>query len=78
MPIDYRKLKGRIKEVFGTQGIFANKMGWSERTSSLKLNGKISWRQDEILLAAELLKLDESDIVPYFFTLKVQDIEHLV
>nr|DAZ28662.1 MAG TPA: Protein of unknown function (DUF739) [Caudoviricetes sp.] len=47
-------------------------MKWSERTLSLKLNGKISWKQTDIVKAVELLKLTDNDISEYFFTLKVQ------
>lgn len=39
MPYNYAKLLGRIVEVVGTQGKFANRMGLSERTISRKLNG---------------------------------------
>lgn len=74
MPIDYSKLRGRIIEKCGTQGAFAQMMGLSERTTSLKLAGKIAFKQPEILKALEVLDLQDSDIQAYFFTLKVQDI----
>ena len=74
MPFNYNKLKGRIVEVFGNQLGFARAMGWSERTLSLKLNGKVAWKQDDILKAISLLDLSESDIQEYFFTIKVQNI----
>ena len=38
MPYDYSKLNGRIVEKCGTQANFAEMMGLSERTISLKLN----------------------------------------
>lgn len=75
MPIDYSKLRGRIVEVYGSQGEFSRKMGWSERTTSLKMNGHVSWKQDEILRAKDLLKLNDEDILIYFFTIKVQSNE---
>ena len=74
MSFNYRKLRGRIVEICGTQGEFASKMGMSERTISLKLQGKISWRQHEIMKALEVLQLNESDIQTYFFDLEVQDV----
>ena len=40
MCYDYSKLAGRIVEKFGTQYNFAIAMGLSERTISLKMNGK--------------------------------------
>ena len=74
MPINYSKLKGRIVEKCGTQGNFAQKMGLSERTVSLKLSGKIPFKQPEILKALEVLDLSDEDIQAYFFVLKVQNI----
>jgi hypothetical protein len=75
MAFNYNKLKGRIVEVFGTQGQFAKAMNWSERTLSLKLNGNRTWRQDDICKAINLLGLSEGDIQLYFFTPEVQNIE---
>lgn len=75
MAFDYRKLKGKIIEVFGTQSAFSVAMGWSERTTSLKLNGKIPWKQPEIFKAINLLNLMDNNIQEYFFTLKVQSFE---
>ena len=72
MAFDYSRLKGRIVEVYGTNAAFSKDMGWSERTMSLKMNGKVDWKQDEICKALGLLKLNMCDIQPYFFTLKVQ------
>lgn len=72
MAYDYAKLNGKIVEKCGTQAIFAEKMGLSERTISLKLNNKIAFKQPEIQKALSILGLTESDIQPYFFTLKVQ------
>lgn len=71
MAYEYRKLIGRIIEVCGTRTEFAKQMGLSERTISLKLNGKIDWKQSEILKAVEILGIDDSEIQGYFFTLKV-------
>ena len=41
MAFNYAKLLGKIVEIFGTQRKFAEAMGLSERTISLKLNGKM-------------------------------------
>lgn len=76
MTFDYSKLRGRIVEVFNTQSNFASAMGWSERTLSLKMNGMRSWKQIDICKAVKLLELTTEDIPIYFFTLKVQNIEH--
>lgn len=72
MAYNYSKLNGRIVEVCGTQLAFAEKMGLSERTVSMKLNNKIAWKQTEIQKAIGILQLTPDDIQSYFFTLKVQ------
>ncbi len=72
MAYDYSKLMGRITEKFGTQGRFAAEMGMSERSLSLKLNGKVPFKQPEISKACSVLEIAEADIYPYFFTLEVQ------
>ncbi len=74
MAFDYSKLRGRIVEKFGSQSDFAKAFGCSERTLSLKMNGKISWKQSEMIKAMSLLGLSGEDIQDYFFTLEVQSI----
>lgn len=69
MGYDYRKLLGKIVERVGTQAAFAEKIGRSERTVSLKLNGKRAWTQVEISKACEVLDIPVSEINNYFFTL---------
>ena len=69
---DYSKLKGRIMEKIGTQKAFAESMGWSERTTSLKLSRKIPWTQLDIEKAMEVLGLESNQIPEYFFNIKVQ------
>ncbi len=72
MAFNYDKLKGRIIEIFGAQYRFAEAMGMSDRTLSLKLNGGVPWNQPDICKAVSLLKLKDSDIPEYFFNEKVQ------
>ena len=72
MPYDYSKLSGIIAEKFGTRGAFADKIGMSERTLSLKMNGKVEWKQNEIYSACQLLGITNDQITDYFFAIKVQ------
>lgn len=64
---EYRKLIGRIIEKYGTRKAFAEKLGISENSMSLKLNGKTGFSQDEMTRWGELLGIDVSEIGDYFF-----------
>lgn len=72
---DYTRLTNKITEIFSCDVNFAIKMGFSERTLSLKLNNKSEWKQTEIIKACNLLGIAVSEVDIYFFTLKVQRIE---
>lgn len=72
MAYNYSKLRGRIIEKFGTQAKFATKMGVSERTLSLKLNGEIYFKQNEITKASHLLDIPDDEVMVYFFNQEVQ------
>lgn len=72
MSFDYSSLLGKIVEVYGTQANFAEAMGLSERSISLKLNNKVRWKDTEIITVANLLDIEAEDIPKYFFKVKVQ------
>lgn len=72
MEYDYSKLKGRIIEVYETQGNFASAMGKTQETLSKKLNNIRRFDQNEITLAIQLLNISPEDINSYFFKQKVQ------
>lgn len=65
---DYRKLRGRIKEKFGTQAEFSKKIGLSEVSVSNKLNNIVDWGQEEMENTISALEIPYSDIHSYFFT----------
>ena len=44
-------------------------MEMSERTISLKLNGKVGWKQTEIAKACSVLDIRDVEIPNYFFAL---------
>lgn len=75
MRFDYAKLKGRIREKYGKQEVFAKAIGLTPTTISFKINGKAKWRQDEIVKAARLLEISKEEIVEYFFNYEVQELE---
>lgn len=67
MSYEYSKLKGRIKEVFGTQEAFAAAMGMSSAVLSARLNNVNNFSQAEIDLACKLLHIPDGEIRSYFF-----------
>ena len=69
--MDYRKLKGRIKEVFDTQDAFAKALGMSCVSLNLKVNDRREWTTGEIVKACELLNIPLTDAHLYFFIAKV-------
>lgn len=77
MNFNYSKLRGKIREIFNTQGDFAKAMGMSTTSLSVKLNNNVEFSQKEIEKAVELLKIDKEEIPVYFFTLEVQEPELL-
>ena len=72
MSYDYSKLIGKIIEKYGKRASFAKAMKLSEHSLSMKLNSKISFKQEEIVKACRLLGIDFSEIPVYFFAVKVQ------
>lgn len=69
---DYSKLRGKIKEVFGTEGNFAKAMVLSSTALSQKLNNIVPFTQLEINRACDLLGIPLEFIPVYFFTEKVK------
>lgn len=65
--MSYSKLKGRIRECFGTQGDFASALKMSESTLSLKLNAKSEWSRSEVEKACHLLGIPIEQVGDYFF-----------
>ena len=67
MIYDYSKLNGKIVEKCGTQSKFANLIGLSERSLSLKLNNKVSFKQNEMQKALLILGVETNKLTDYFF-----------
>lgn len=68
MPYTYNKLRGRIVELYGTQGNFARKIGVSENSISKKLTCKTEFSQKEIMQWSILLNVEKDEYGEYFFT----------
>ena len=69
--MSYSKLKGKIKEVFGTNQAFADAMGKDVSTISAKLNNKSTWKREDIENACELLHIPIEEVHIYFFVQKL-------
>ena len=72
MSIDYSKLRGKIKEEFGTEGSFSKAMHMGRVSLSQRMNGKLDFTTSEIKLACRLLSIPEHEIPAYFFAIEVQ------
>lgn len=70
--MSYAKLRGKIREVYGTQDAFSEAMGVSSVTISQRLNGKTDWKTNEIAKACELLGIPLKDVALYFFTPEIK------
>ena len=65
--MSYAKLRGKIKEVFGTQDAFAVAMEMNTATLSGKLNGRSDWARAEMEQACRLLNIPVTLMHLYFF-----------
>ena len=63
----YNKLRGRIVDVYGSQGEFAKALDLSAQSVSAKLNGKYQFSTDDIIKWCALLDISRDDIGLYFF-----------
>ena len=72
MCFDYSRLRGKIREHFGTEDAFAKELGISRTSLSQRLNNRLEFSQQEMNKCCLLLGIDLSDIKAYFFTVEVQ------
>ena len=70
MRFDFSKLRGKIKEMYGTETAFTKCVGISKSALSKKLNNKSSFYSPEIYNIIVKLKLSINDIPIYFFSVK--------
>lgn len=64
----YAKLRGRIKEKFGTETRFATALGVSLVTVSKKLNGSVQFTMKDIEKWCNNLGIPIEEAGAYFFT----------
>lgn len=68
---DYRKLRGRIKEIVGTEGEFAKKINRSHNYLTNVFAGKTYFTQKDISKGADVLFIEDCDIGSFYFTREV-------
>ena len=73
MEYNFDKLKGKIKEMYGTQNDFAAAIEMAPNTLSAKLNKQFEFSSNEISKAIELLEINSvEEAWNLFFTKKVE------
>lgn len=68
MRYSYRKLRGRITEIFGSQAAFALVLGLSKISVSHKLTGKSGFSQEDVEKWAKLLGIKRCEYGEFFYT----------
>ena len=65
--MSFAKLRGKIREVFGTNATFAEAIKMDSSSLSMKLNKKTSWKREEMESACLLLGIPIEEIHLYFY-----------
>jgi hypothetical protein len=68
---DYSRLCGRIREVYKTDGDFAQAMQIQPSSLSRKLRNLMEWKGTEIHCACNLLAIPLEEVPLYFFVVKL-------
>lgn len=64
---DHNKLRGKIREKYGSEVKFAKSMGLSQATLSAKLNDKVDFTRTELIKMQELLNISDDEFRGIFF-----------
>lgn len=68
---EHQKLRGKIIELFGSQGAFAKAIGKTEQSVTAKLNGRTQFSQGDIIEWSNALLIGVDDVGSYFFANKL-------
>lgn len=71
MKFNFRKLRGKIIEKYGSIENFSKAYGKSKQAVSMKLNNKIAISSEDIIKMSKMLDINRDEIGDYFFTLLV-------
>ena len=72
LKFDYSKLRGRIREKFKVESVFASKIGISVTTLSNRLNNHTFFTSEEIYESCLVLEISPVEMGDYFFKLKLE------
>lgn len=64
---NHSKLRGKIREKFGSEIEFAKKIGISQATLSAKLNNKVDLSRTEIINMQSALGISQNEFYSIFF-----------
>ena len=67
MEFKYAKLRGRIKEKYGTERDFSEALGITHMSLSRKFNGKTQFSSNDIQEMSRLLEIPLEEAGQYFF-----------
>ena len=67
MEFNNSKLRGKIRELFGTEQKFSDAIGIAKSALSAKLNNNSEINRDEMLKMIDLLNIKKEDIFEIFF-----------
>ncbi|MDR0305600.1 MAG: DUF739 family protein [Chitinispirillales bacterium] len=65
--LTYPRLRGKIREVCGTEGIFARELGLTHKTLIQRLAGRTPFSINEVEKATTILGIEKQDVAKYFF-----------
>ena len=69
---DYSKLRGKIREKFGSYEKLDSEISFTTVTLSRKLNNKGYFGSNEIMELIKALGIEEEEVNEYFFNVKVR------
>jgi hypothetical protein len=72
---DFSKLRGRIKEFYGSEQKFSKKVKISASSLSSKLNNKTYFNSSEVVNLSKALEIPDDEVNVYFFRKKVRKTE---
>jgi len=68
---EHSKLRGKIVEKYGTQAVFAERIGKTEQSVTAKLNGRSQFSQEDVVTWSNALGILVNEVGEYFFANKL-------